>query len=69
MFFFDLCVECEVDICWCVVNVFNKVEEDFEMLDDYNDYFYKVECLIDDFVNGKDEVKRKVEIEFIEWEV
>jgi CDK-activating kinase assembly factor MAT1 len=67
-FFSDLRVEREVDIRRRVANVFNKVEEDFETLDDYNDYLYKVECLTDDLVNGKDEAKRKAETELIEWE-
>ncbi|KAH8173865.1 zinc finger, c3HC4 type (RING finger) domain-containing protein [Sarocladium implicatum] len=67
-FFSDLRVEREVDIRRRVANVFNKVEEDFETLDDYNEYLYKVECLTDDLVNGKEEAKRKAESELMEWE-
>ncbi|KAL2211404.1 CDK-activating kinase assembly factor [Sarocladium strictum] len=67
-FFSDLRVEREVDIRRRVANVFNKVEEDFETLEDYNDYLYKVECLTDDLVNGKDDAKRKAETELIDWE-
>ena len=67
-FFADLTVEREVDIRRRVAAVFNKVEEDFETLDDYNDYLYMVECLTDDLVNGKDEAKRKAETQLMEWE-
>ncbi|KAK0391724.1 hypothetical protein NLU13_1223 [Sarocladium strictum] len=67
-FFSDLRVEREVDIRRRVANVFNKVEDDFETLDDYNDYLYKVECLTDDLVNGKEEAKRRAETELVEWE-
>ena len=67
-FFADLKVEREVDIRRRVANVFNKVEEDFETLDAYNDYLYMVECLTDDLVNGGPEAKAKAEGELAEWE-
>lgn len=67
-FFADLTVEREVDIRRRVAAVFNKVEEDFETLEDYNDYLYMVECLTDDLVNGKDEAKRKAESQLMDWE-
>ncbi|CAM1504595.1 Fc.00g021860.m01.CDS01 [Cosmosporella sp. VM-42] len=67
-FFADLTVEREVDIRRRVAAVFNKVEEDFETLDGYNDYLYFVECLTDDLVNGGDEARRKAESQLMEWE-
>ncbi|KAF7549667.1 hypothetical protein G7Z17_g6242 [Cylindrodendrum hubeiense] len=67
-FFADLTVEREVDIRRRVDAVFNKVEEDFETLDSFNDYLYMVECLTDDLVNGSDESRRKAESQLLEWE-
>ncbi|KAF7551661.1 hypothetical protein G7046_g7662 [Stylonectria norvegica] len=67
-FFSDLRVEREVDIRRRVAAVFNKVEDDFENLDGYNDYLYMVECLTDDLVNGPDDARRKAESELMEWE-
>ncbi|KJZ76937.1 hypothetical protein HIM_03814 [Hirsutella minnesotensis 3608] len=67
-FFADLGVEREVDIRRRVANVFNKVEDDFETLDDYNDYLYMVECLTDDLVNGGDDARKKAEAQLAEWE-
>ncbi|POR37848.1 RNA polymerase II transcription factor B subunit 3 [Tolypocladium paradoxum] len=67
-FFADLKVEREVDIRRRVANVFNKVEDDFEALDAYNDYLYMVECLTDDLVNGGPEAKAKAEGQLAEWE-
>ncbi|KFH44442.1 RNA polymerase II transcription factor B subunit-like protein [Hapsidospora chrysogenum ATCC 11550] len=66
--FSDLAVEREVDIRRRVAAVFNKVEDDFESLDAYNDYLYMVECLTDDLVNGGDEARRKAEGQLSEWE-
>ena len=66
--FSDLAVEREVDIRRRVAAVFNKVEDDFESLDAYNDYLYIVECLTDDLVNGGDEARRKAEAQLGEWE-
>lgn len=67
-FFGDLAVEREVDIRRRVATVFNKVEEDFETLDGYNDYLYMVECLTDDLVNGGNEARSKAESQLKEWE-
>ncbi|KAM0438668.1 hypothetical protein ACHAPT_001424 [Fusarium lateritium] len=67
-FFADLTVEREVDIRRRVAAVFNKVEEDFETLEDYNEYLEMVECLTGDIVSGTDEAKRKAEAQLSEWE-
>lgn len=67
-FFADLTVEREVDIRRRVAAVFNKVEEDFESLDAYNDYLYMVECLTDDLVNGSEPARKKAEGQLAEWE-
>lgn len=67
-FFSDLTVEREVDIRRRVAQVFNKVEDDFETLDDYNEYLYTVECLTDDMVNGNAEAKSKAEAQVGEYE-
>ncbi|KAG6022826.1 hypothetical protein E4U40_004332 [Claviceps sp. LM458 group G5] len=67
-FFGDLSVEREVDIRRRVAQVFNKVEEDFETLDDYNEYLYMVECLTSDLVDGTAETKSKAEAQLVEWE-
>lgn len=67
-FFSDLGIEREVDIRRRVAQVFNKVEDDFETLDNYNDYLYMVECLTDDLVNGSKEARLKAEAQLSEWE-
>ncbi|PWI73038.1 kinase [Purpureocillium lilacinum] len=67
-FFGDLKVEREVDIRRRVAQVFNKVEDDFESLDAYNDYLYMVECLTDDLVNGKTDARARAEAQLAEWE-
>ncbi|KAF5004456.1 hypothetical protein FDECE_9058 [Fusarium decemcellulare] len=67
-YFGDLSVEREVDIRRRVAAVFNKVEEDFETLDDYNEYLEMVECLTSDIVSGADDAKRKAEAQLLEWE-
>ncbi|KAI8654733.1 RNA polymerase II transcription factor B subunit 3 [Fusarium keratoplasticum] len=67
-FFADLGVEREVDIRRRVAAVFNKVEEDFETLEDYNEYLEMVECLTSDIVSGNEEAKRKAEAQLSEWE-
>ncbi|RSL88609.1 hypothetical protein CEP52_015175 [Fusarium oligoseptatum] len=67
-FFADLGVEREVDIRRRVAAVFNKVEEDFETLEDYNEYLEMVECLTIDIVSGTEEAKRKAEAQLSEWE-
>lgn len=67
-FFTDLGVEREVDIRRRVANVFNKAEDDFETLEDYNDYLYTVECLTTDIVSGNEQDKAKAEAQLNEWE-
>ncbi|KAK2595662.1 TFIIH/NER complex subunit [Conoideocrella luteorostrata] len=67
-FFGDLTVEREVDIRRRVSQVFNKVEDDFETLDDYNEYLYMVECLTSDLVDGNAAAKSKAEAQLAEWE-
>jgi CDK-activating kinase assembly factor MAT1 len=67
-FFADLTVEREVDIRRRVAAVFNKTEEEFETLDDYNEYLEMVECLTSDLVYGTDEQRRKAEAQLSEWE-
>ncbi|KAL6859879.1 TFIIH/NER complex subunit [Amphichorda felina] len=66
--FADLAVEREVDIRRRVAAVFNKVEDDFESLDAYNDYLDMVECLTADMVNGNDEARREAEAKLSKWE-
>ncbi len=51
-FFDDLTVEREVDLRRRVASVFNRVEDDFDSLDAYNDYLEKVETLTMDLVSG-----------------
>ncbi len=67
-YFSNLNVEREVDIRRRVAAVFNKVEDDFETLDSYNDYLYMVECLTDDLVNGSDAARSKGQKQLEEWE-
>lgn len=67
-YFGDLNVEREVDIRRRVAAVFNKVEDDFDSLDSYNDYLYMVECLTDDLANGGDAARAKAEAQLADWE-
>ena len=67
-FFNDLAVERDVDIRRRVAQVFNKVEDDFESLADYNDYLDKVECLTADLVSGTPEDKTRAEAQLLDWE-
>ncbi|KAK2068275.1 hypothetical protein P8C59_002923 [Phyllachora maydis] len=53
-FFGDLSVEREVDIRRRVADVFNRKEEDFETLADWNDYLNQVEDLTFDLIHGSD---------------
>ncbi|PKS12715.1 hypothetical protein jhhlp_000923 [Lomentospora prolificans] len=66
--FNDLSVERECDIRKRVAAVFNKVEDDFETLEDYNNYLERVEDLTDALVNGSEEKRREGEKELMEWE-
>lgn len=67
-YFGDLAVEREVDIRRRVAAVFNKVEDDFDSLDSYNDYLYMVECLTDDLCNGTDAARARAEAQLADWE-
>jgi CDK-activating kinase assembly factor MAT1 len=60
-FFGDLKVEREVDIRKRVGSVFNRRQDEFETLRDYNNYLDDVECLIFDLVQGTKEEKAKAE--------
>lgn len=67
-FFGDLSVEREVDIRRRVAAVFNQKEDDFETLQDYNNYLQMVEDLTFELVNGTDEKRRQAEAQLAAWE-
>jgi CDK-activating kinase assembly factor MAT1 len=67
-FFGDLTVEREVDIRRRVAQIFNKVEDDFETLDDYNKYLEYVEDLNFKLVSGDTTAKSEAEGELSAWE-
>ncbi|OLN86823.1 RNA polymerase II transcription factor B subunit 3 [Colletotrichum chlorophyti] len=67
-YFGDLSVEREVDIRRRVAAVLNKVEDDFETLDDYNGYLEWVETLTFDIISGTEAEKKAAEARLIEWE-
>lgn len=60
--FEDLHIEKEVDIRRGIAKVFNRREEDFEELRDYNDYLNEVEDITFNLINGIDveAMKRKI---------
>ncbi|KAG9230714.1 CDK-activating kinase assembly factor MAT1-domain-containing protein [Amylocarpus encephaloides] len=60
-FFADLGIEREVDIRKRVGQVFNRRQEEFETLLDYNDYLQDTEDLIFDLVNGMAKEKLQAE--------
>lgn len=60
-FFGDLKVEREVDIRKRVGTVFNRRQDEFETLLDWNNYLEEVESLIFDLVEGSKEDKMKAE--------
>lgn len=60
-FFADLGVEREVDVRRRVAAVFNRQQEDFVGLLEWNDYLEKVESLVFDIVNGTDKERRAAE--------
>ena len=60
-FFADLKVEREVDIRKRVGGVFNRRQEDFETLMDWNNYLEEVEGLVFELVEGSVEVRRQAE--------
>lgn len=61
--FEDLTVEKEVDIRKKILKDYNKKEEDFETVNDYNDYLEEIENIIFNLVNGIDveETQKKIE--------
>lgn len=67
-FFGDLGVEREVDIRRRVAAVFNRAEDDFETLRDYNDYLQMVEDLTFDLVGGDEARRRAAESTLQQWE-
>lgn len=67
-FFGDLVVEREVDVRRRVNAVFNKVEDDFESLADYNAYLEQVEDLTFNLLGTDAEKKLRAEAELREWE-
>ncbi|RAL62489.1 hypothetical protein DID88_005054 [Monilinia fructigena] len=60
-FFADLAIERECDIRRKVSEVFNRSEDDFETLRDYNNYLQETEDLIFDLVNGKGKTRQDAE--------
>lgn len=67
-FFGDLTVEREVDIRRRVAAVFNRVEDDFETLRDYNDYLQMVEDLTFDLVSGDEQTRARANADLREYE-
>lgn len=66
--FEDLAVEREVDIRQRVTKVFNKRQEDFDTLQEYNNYLERVEDIIFNLVNGIDVEKTEAELRAYEAE-
>jgi CDK-activating kinase assembly factor MAT1 len=60
-FFADLAVEREVDVRRRVGAVFNRRQEEFETLRDWNDYLEQIEGLVFDIVEGSDMERKKAE--------
>lgn len=60
-FFADLKVEREVDIRKRVGGVFNRRQDEFETLMDWNNYLEEVESLVFDLVEGSPDVRRQAE--------
>ncbi|XMA11912.1 hypothetical protein WAI453_004703 [Rhynchosporium graminicola] len=60
-FFADLKIEREVDIRKRVGGVFNRRQDEFESLRDWNNYLEEVETLIFDLVEGSKEDKSRAE--------
>ncbi|CAK7206016.1 TFIIH/NER complex subunit [Sporothrix eucalyptigena] len=67
-FFDDLVIEREVDLRRRVAAVFNQGQDDFESLDDYNEYLEKVESLTMDLVGSNVPARRAAEAELSRWE-
>ncbi|KAL2061292.1 hypothetical protein VTL71DRAFT_7565 [Oculimacula yallundae] len=60
-FFADLKIEREVDIRKRVGAVFNRRQDEFESLRDWNNYLEEVECLVFELVEGSKEDRAKAE--------
>ncbi|QSZ29763.1 hypothetical protein DSL72_004280 [Monilinia vaccinii-corymbosi] len=60
-FFADLAIERECDIRRKVGEVFNRSEDDFETLLDFNNYLQETEDLVFDLVNGKGKTRQDAE--------
>lgn len=60
--FEDIRVEKEVDVRRRMSKIFNKREEDFETIQDYNNYLNKVEDIIFDLINGVSVEQRNREV-------
>jgi len=67
-FFDDLAVEREVDLRRRVASIFNKVEDDFDDLEAYNEYLEKVETLAMDLVSGGPQARQKAEATLLAYE-
>ncbi|KAI1081887.1 CDK-activating kinase assembly factor [Whalleya microplaca] len=67
-FFGDLAVEREVDVRRRVNAVFNMTEDDFETLQDYNNYLQTVEDLTFDLLQGGEAERRRAEDELRVYE-
>ena len=55
-------VEKEVGIRKRILKIYNKLEEDFDNLSDYNDYLEEVEEIIDALENDLDDKNIKLKI-------
>jgi CDK-activating kinase assembly factor MAT1 len=66
-FFGDLKVEREVDIRRRVGEVFNRRQDEFETLPDWNNYLEEVESLVFDIVEGSAKEKAKAESKLAEY--
>ncbi|ODV81657.1 RNA polymerase II transcription factor B subunit 3 [Suhomyces tanzawaensis NRRL Y-17324] len=66
--FDDILIEREIDIRKRISNIFNKTEEDFPSLDEYNQYLEKVENVIFNLNNGVDKEKTEEEVNKYEAE-
>lgn len=60
--FEDVRIEKEVDIRRRICKIFNKREEDFETMRDYNNYLNQVEDITFDLINGENVEQRNREI-------
>lgn len=66
--FDDILIEREVDIRKRVHGIYNKTEEDFENLQDYNAYLEKIETIIFNLANGVDAQQTEADLVAYEQE-